>query len=842
MSSTIAPFSSSIPTGARDYSVSTDPVLNQQVKEATKNPPVFQVDPRLYGDAGSNGGGGGSSSSTGGGNYNPQTQQNTGYGTTAMPEFMNLLAPAPVQAPVKAPVAAPVAEPVAAPVVEPVSASPVVFGTTASSELQPLQQSTFSTLFSSSPSAPQLFSTASVRNPSSASGAAGAGSAAIASVTARMGSPEASARYPASSYGLQPTLVAGGIGDWKIPFTNQTLGGASAGLLNFTQKAFSGSGKPASKPKAVSPSSVQHGSGHAPSARSSGSSASKASTPVQSDNASARQNNISAPRRGGSGGSGGVQSDNAAPSYNNVPRPAPTNTVKVDGKTYVVQKNAAGRIISANGQTLAKPMTSQEFWAAKHAAPKTKLTSTVLPASTMQTLGIFESPKSGAYLPQQTLEKSNGIDTAKGSFNAIKSNNLDIPNIFNGLVPRPHQSIRSGFNRALEADNSDPKKFDSAAAMFVPNIVFELGPAKASGQAVSGKSITPQPATLFVPYSKAESGFNQKISGSSLLSVSEHSAGFYPGDTNSIGVLKTSLLESPGSNPAAPFIPQYSMIDYGFNTNTITKSWSQTYYNAPIADSPIGASINYRYIPYRAEIRTGLYQKSTILQNGRSTYESAVTPYSWAQLNAPKIGLSGVTSGNVTPYAKGNIQAEIGIYGGLVSATANTPYSKPEAANSYPVDWRIVNGKITSDSTAIFNQFSDVKKKTGLNIKSESVVPDWKDNSAGVYVQVPGAINKGMASSEVTYRSGDKPMVKVDDLVQLLNSAGENNPARYKELKFITKQNLLDLNGSRVQTRIDLNTGKTNEYVDVGNWLNLGLRVINGQNGLYLPQQMLKVK
>jgi broad specificity phosphatase PhoE len=520
MSSTIAPFSSSIPTGARDYSVSTDPVLNQQVKEATKNPPVFQVDPRLYGDAGSNGGGGGSSSSTGGGNYNPQTQQNTGYGTTAMPEFMNLLAPAPVQAPVKAPVAAPVAEPVAAPVVEPVSASPVVFGTTASSELQPLQQSTFSTLFSSSPSAPQLFSTASVRNPSSASGAAGAGSAAIASVTARMGSPEASARYPASSYGLQPTLVAGGIGDWKIPFTNQTLGGASAGLLNFTQKAFSGSGKPASKPKAVSPSSVQHGSGHAPSARSSGSSASKASTPVQSDNASARQNNISAPRRGGSGGSGGVQSDNAAPSYNNVPRPAPTNTVKVDGKTYVVQKNAAGRIISANGQTLAKPMTSQEFWAFQHgrstpsarpysepapltiggtrgtyqvnsqgipsftrqgdgrvytfphgttparvlknykiqssadaargnlgklgeelktslidnplkavtngvsgigtlmfgtpalttSAPKATPTSTVLPASTMQSLGIFESPKSGAYLPQQTLEKSDGVD------------------------------------------------------------------------------------------------------------------------------------------------------------------------------------------------------------------------------------------------------------------------------------------------------------------------------------------------------------------------------------------------------------------------------------------------
>jgi hypothetical protein len=229
MPSSIAPFSSSGVTGVRDYSVSTDPGLNQQVKDAAQASPQLlrPVDPRVYGDTGGGGGGSGSGGGPTGGNYNPQTQPGTGYGTQAMPEFQRLLAPvptpvkAPITAPIAAPEAAPVKAPEAAPATEaaspapagpaapaPPTASPVVFSTTALPALQTLQRDAPSTPASSSTfSTAQMFSNSSLSGSTGlrASSGAGSGSAAIAEVAARLGT----SGYPASSYGLQPVKVAG---------------------------------------------------------------------------------------------------------------------------------------------------------------------------------------------------------------------------------------------------------------------------------------------------------------------------------------------------------------------------------------------------------------------------------------------------------------------------------------------------------------------------------------------------------------------------------------------------------------------------------------------------------
>jgi hypothetical protein len=108
-----------------DYRVSTDLGLNRDFKAAEDAAPQFTpVNPAFYGNPTGNEGGSSANTLSYGG-YNPQAMPGVGYGTTALPQFQNLLAKPPTVTP--APPAAtpmPIASPSPVPEMTTSSAAP----------------------------------------------------------------------------------------------------------------------------------------------------------------------------------------------------------------------------------------------------------------------------------------------------------------------------------------------------------------------------------------------------------------------------------------------------------------------------------------------------------------------------------------------------------------------------------------------------------------------------------------------------------------------------------------------------------------------------------------------
>jgi hypothetical protein len=132
----------------------------------------------------------------------------------------------------------------------------------------------------------------------------------------------------------------------------------------------------------------------------------------------------------------------------------------------------------------------------------------------------------------------------------------------------------------------------------------------------------------------------------------------------------------------------------------------------------------------------------------------------------------------------------------------------PLRRSAEPTDWRIVDGARTGDPSAITRQFADIGRRFGITLRSESVLPQWNDRSAGVYVRVP---------AQGRWTAGD--------LADRLQQIGRAMP-QYRELSFVTREQLRALNPS-------LRDG--GQAAGAQTWLNTGLRVKVGSPGLFLP-------
>ncbi len=417
-----------------------------------------------------------------------------------------------------------------------------------------------------------------------------------------------------------------------------------------------------------------------------------------------------------------------------------------------------------------------------------------------------------ATLPKNTQLKVSGVEVATQG-----------PNRFTEKVPEPRQMTRGGFNRSWFTSTHDGKAFNNVAGILVPNIVYELG--LSTGK---NASITVQPACLFVPYSFALPGFSASSENKAWFSLTNHPAGFYPGDTSGSSRRTAEAFQSGN-----PMVTAYESNNFGFTSTLNTKNWGQSYYNAPIANSLIGSSANIRLISDRDEARAGIFSGSGLLQDGRTVGFTAGAPYSWLQKHI-KCGVSS-SSG---PYCKVGVQAETGLYALLPSIST----TKPSELKKPPVfDTHIVDGAVVSNPKLWESQFADIEASVGLRLKSESVRLDWNDRSAGVYVLVPPLIQNGRASRSVVQpASTEHPSVKLEELANLLQSQGARNPAKYKELQWVTPALLRRLNPDAVFERRDPVSGRQIWYARSDAWLNLGARLVRSLPGLFMPEEYLR--
>jgi hypothetical protein len=150
---------------------------------------------------------------------------------------------------------------------------------------------------------------------------------------------------------------------------------------------------------------------------------------------------------------------------------------------------------------------------------------------------------------------------------------------------------------------------------------------------------------------------------------------------------------------------------------------------------------------------------------------------------------------------------------GGVTLYSTTNTHLPRSIGTEPVDWRIVNGRRTAQRSEIDGQFADIRRRHGLTLASESVLPHWdrptpRDRSAGVYLRVP----EGARWTAQT-------------LANRLHAIGRSMPA-YKELRFVTPERLAALNPA---------LHAPGPGAGPGRWLHTGVRVAVGGPGLFLP-------
>ena len=399
------------------------------------------------------------------------------------------------------------------------------------------------------------------------------------------------------------------------------------------------------------------------------------------------------------------------------------------------------------------------------------------------------------------------------------------PNTIQGNFD-PRTVERGQTNVSFQSQSTDGKP--NLSVMIVPNIVFEQG---LTGNDKKNISVTPQPFTLFAPVSGGLPGFHTETNGRALYRSTLHPAGFYPGDPN-WQRWQDAYTEHPESTP------EYQVRDLGYARTIRTDNWYQVYWNSPNGLNPLDkGSFNQREISQRQEVRVGFYQQRTTAL-GRDSSQMLLTPYSWAQVHF-KAGFANVALPNRNPYAKLGLQEELGVYLWLNNAPVDWPWGSVDLEKLKVKDWHIVNGSITDDKKAFENQFQDIYKKTGLVLRSESVVPDWDDRSAAVYLQIPisGAgnpewvkiINQGMIVS------GNETYLPVSNLVSIMNKLGTDFEGKYKEFKFVSLDQLLALNQDRLVKVKDPKTGNEVLAVKAGTWVNTGTRVSVGGPGLFLP-------
>lgn len=414
------------------------------------------------------------------------------------------------------------------------------------------------------------------------------------------------------------------------------------------------------------------------------------------------------------------------------------------------------------------------------------------------------------------------------------------PNRMAGTTPEPRQMERWGTGVHWQQNSRDGRP--TYNAMLVPNVVFEEGPRthyNLGKRNVTGKlgSITPQPATGFFPINTGTPGkFQTQTDGHALVRTTLHPAGFYPGDAN-----WPALHEALQKNPQQT--PEWSAQSFGAFTQIKTENWNQTYLNIPNLLKPTrAASLNFRQISERTEVRASPYTAETVVA-GKSSNDMLLTPYSWEQRHI-KMGAANVVSANPSLYSTVGGQQEVGMYVALHGGVFDPQGTRaPDPVK----DWHIVDGLVTSDPRIAGVEFAEVKAKSGIELRSESVVPDWQDTSAGVYARVPVTASDRTPASgtstaaPATITAGGRTYVALTDMASLLNRTGRTVTG-CKELAKIGADDLQNLNAGRIVNVFEPNSKKYVAAFEVGDWINTGARVVVGQAGLFLPEDVAHAK
>ena len=422
-----------------------------------------------------------------------------------------------------------------------------------------------------------------------------------------------------------------------------------------------------------------------------------------------------------------------------------------------------------------------------------------------------------------TTVKAPGIDYAT---------NPNQPNRFSGKSPAPQRVERGGFNVSWQTEAKGEKAGSPTfSAMIVPNAVFEAGMTK-TGPAVSA---TVQPFTGFFPISGGDgANYRQTTHNQALARTTVHPAGFYPGDANA-----TRWNQALRDFPAQ--VPEIRTSHYGHTSTIRTENWWQVYVNTPNLMTPlVGASVNARAIANRVELRDSIYTQ-TDTTAGRDNTQFVAAPYSWAQTHT-KVGVSNAALATRDAYGKVGVQAEVGVYVYNTTVPLTSPFGGVDRNTLQIKDWHIVNGSITQDRKAFFQQFAQVEKPTGLFLLSESVIPEWGDRSAGVYALVPasgaGGTNAWQAEkSKAVFSANGQRYVSAADMAKLLNKAGKELP-KYKEFRFITADTLTRLNSDRLVTLKHPKTGQLIQVFKASTWVNTSARVSVGGPGVFLPSDV----
>ena len=372
-----------------------------------------------------------------------------------------------------------------------------------------------------------------------------------------------------------------------------------------------------------------------------------------------------------------------------------------------------------------------------------------------------------------------------------------------GPEPPPHTVRRTehGVSWATRSDRLAP----THVATIVPNVVVDLGPKGGPRTPGSLFGVSLQPLLGFLPFNSALPGYRLDARDQALQRSTLHPAGFYPGDP-AAARWQAALRQRPETTPGLVDSKLF------FRSTQDSRNWSQVYLNIPnLLRFWDRSSVNARAIATRHEVQFGVYDQTErfVRPDGR-TYDigqSLLTHYGWLQTHL-KAGVANLFGGQRGVYATLPMQLEGGV---TLYRTTNTHL--PRSIGTEPVDWRIVNGRRTAQRSEIDGQFADIRRRHGLTLASESVLPHWdrptpRDRSAGVYLRVP----EGARWTAQT-------------LANRLHAIGRSMPA-YKELRFVTPDRLAVLNPS---------LHASGPGAGPGRWLHTGVRVAVGGPGLFLP-------
>ena len=427
-----------------------------------------------------------------------------------------------------------------------------------------------------------------------------------------------------------------------------------------------------------------------------------------------------------------------------------------------------------------------------------------------------------------TRLRSTGPHTVKAE-GVTYSSSPNQPNRFDGNTPPPQKFTRSGTGVKWQTNSNDGSP--TVAVMVVPNVVGEGGMTKTG----PGVSVTPQPLTLFIPISGGSGDKYQQYSDNvAALRTTVHSAGFYPGNRGA-AAWNEAMRKYPDS------VPEIVTTNVGHGATIRTQNWWQAYFNTPNLLTPlVGASVNARAIADRVEIRDALVSQNITL-NGRDKSQFSLAPYTWVQSHT-KLGVANVAKPGRDAYAKVGVQAELGVY----VHNETVPLSSLVERKQTVKDWHIVNGAVSDDRDKFLKQFAEIEKHSGLRMLSESVIPDWGDRSAGVYVKAPSSHAGGTPSWQAmknrsTFAVDGQRFVSVANMAKMLNKLGTDMP-KYKELRFVTADTLQRLNGDRLATLKNPGDGQTLAAFKADDWINTSARVAVGGPGLFLPKDVAPSK